>query len=778
MPSGAPSLEQADYKDFITHALARIPVHNPEWTNFNDSDPGVTLLQLFAFMMECVSYRANLIPERNHEKFLKLLGIPRRPAQAATGFVTFHNKRGPLQVMKLDSNFEVRAGVIPFRTTQSIEILPIEVRVFYKHALPMEGLTDEEMEERNRYKLQYADLFEEDGSEPAFYESRPMPQPSTDGSLPVIDLVRQTVDGCLWLALLARPGSDMVKAVDEARAAIAGKYLTIGIMPGMETEGIQFKSGQQSYSIATEQSDDDKVDGNDQVIQNGLIWEIATPIQGQQPVYQALEPNHSVDILSKPGLVHLKLPGGAGPSLWDALEPSEEGTQDYPPSLVDTNLSPRVITWVRLRVRSRESTPRALISWLGANATMVVQRTKVIGEVLGEGNGQPDQQFTLSNTPVIFDENLLLTVGDNGESWEPIDDLLAAAPEVPIEDPRLPVYLTESAEKADDESKSAMNCYKLDPQSGTITFGDGAHGKRPRKSQRIAISYSHGGGRQGNVNCGAVNNSPDLPPGFIVSNPLRMWGGADEEDPTSVERNIPAVLRHRNRLVSVQDFKDIAMCTPGVELGRVEVLPLYNPLTKEKDVPGVVTLIVIPRYALVSPEAPQPDHLTLDAICRHLEPRRLITTELHVRGPIYKDILISAGIRVVSGYSPGPVVEDVKQELRNFLSPLIGGPADEGWSLGQPVLQRELEAVATRVEGVKFVNDLYVSLAPEKYSDVTALSATPMDKVELETMELPRIAGLSVLSGDAISIGELLKSPSTTDPNVPRTPIPLIPSKC
>ena len=80
MPLNVPSLDRRDYADILRDALARIPVHNPEWTNFNDSDPGVTLIQLFAFMTESILYRANQIPERNRLKFLKLLGIPLQPA--------------------------------------------------------------------------------------------------------------------------------------------------------------------------------------------------------------------------------------------------------------------------------------------------------------------------------------------------------------------------------------------------------------------------------------------------------------------------------------------------------------------------------------------------------------------------------------------------------------------------------------------------------------------------------------------------------------------------
>ena len=101
MPLTIPAIDNRNYRDLVDEALARIPVHNPEWTNFNDSDPGVTLLHLFAFLTDTLLYRANRIPERSRLKFLRLLGIPLQAASAARGVVTVSNDRGPLETITL-----------------------------------------------------------------------------------------------------------------------------------------------------------------------------------------------------------------------------------------------------------------------------------------------------------------------------------------------------------------------------------------------------------------------------------------------------------------------------------------------------------------------------------------------------------------------------------------------------------------------------------------------------------------------------------------------------
>src|SRR5882757_6664177 len=102
MPLTIPTLDDRRYQDLLDEALARIPVHNPQWTNFNRSDPGVTLVELFAFLTENLLYRSNQIPERNRRKFLTLLGVPLQPASSARGLVTFINERGPLQTLTLN----------------------------------------------------------------------------------------------------------------------------------------------------------------------------------------------------------------------------------------------------------------------------------------------------------------------------------------------------------------------------------------------------------------------------------------------------------------------------------------------------------------------------------------------------------------------------------------------------------------------------------------------------------------------------------------------------
>jgi hypothetical protein len=76
MPLQLPNLDDRRYNDLVAEALTRIPAYSPGWTNFNPSDPGITLIELFAYLADMLSYRLDRVTDDNKRKFLKLLNGP------------------------------------------------------------------------------------------------------------------------------------------------------------------------------------------------------------------------------------------------------------------------------------------------------------------------------------------------------------------------------------------------------------------------------------------------------------------------------------------------------------------------------------------------------------------------------------------------------------------------------------------------------------------------------------------------------------------------------
>src|SRR5512142_1709638 len=71
-----PDLDDRTFADLVDEARARIVTDDPGWTNHNVSDPGITLIELFAWLTEMLVYRADQVPDRHVRSFLKLLNGP------------------------------------------------------------------------------------------------------------------------------------------------------------------------------------------------------------------------------------------------------------------------------------------------------------------------------------------------------------------------------------------------------------------------------------------------------------------------------------------------------------------------------------------------------------------------------------------------------------------------------------------------------------------------------------------------------------------------------
>lgn len=91
-----PNLDDRRFQDLVDEAKRRIPEHCPEWTNHNVADPGVALIELFAWMTEISLYRMNQVPDLYYTEMLNLVGIQPFPARAARTDVVFWLV-GPLQ---------------------------------------------------------------------------------------------------------------------------------------------------------------------------------------------------------------------------------------------------------------------------------------------------------------------------------------------------------------------------------------------------------------------------------------------------------------------------------------------------------------------------------------------------------------------------------------------------------------------------------------------------------------------------------------------------------
>ncbi len=127
-------LDERSFQDLVDEAKLRIPRYTPEWTNHNVSDPGVTLIELFAYMVEQMLYQLNRVPEKNYRAFLEMIGVKLAPPNPAQAEVTFRLSASQLNAVTIPKGTEVatvRTETQPahiFTTDEDLVIVPPKLK--------------------------------------------------------------------------------------------------------------------------------------------------------------------------------------------------------------------------------------------------------------------------------------------------------------------------------------------------------------------------------------------------------------------------------------------------------------------------------------------------------------------------------------------------------------------------------------------------------------------------------------------------------------------------
>ncbi len=130
MPLPDPQLDDRRFQDIVDEAKMLIPRYCPEWTDHNVSDPGVTLIELFAWMTDLTLYRLNRVPEKNYLRFMELLGIRLKQPVAARADISFWlsaPQPGPITIYRGTEVATVRTGdqqAIVFSTDHDLVLQP------------------------------------------------------------------------------------------------------------------------------------------------------------------------------------------------------------------------------------------------------------------------------------------------------------------------------------------------------------------------------------------------------------------------------------------------------------------------------------------------------------------------------------------------------------------------------------------------------------------------------------------------------------------------------
>jgi hypothetical protein len=101
MPLVTPNLDDRTFNQMVEESLRRVRETCPQWTDLSPNDPGVVLLELFAFLTEAMIYRLNRLPEKAYVEFLRLIGVKLMPPAASVVKLRFSLKKTQAQALSI-----------------------------------------------------------------------------------------------------------------------------------------------------------------------------------------------------------------------------------------------------------------------------------------------------------------------------------------------------------------------------------------------------------------------------------------------------------------------------------------------------------------------------------------------------------------------------------------------------------------------------------------------------------------------------------------------------
>jgi len=628
-----PDLDDRTYDDLIREVRTRVARYAPEWrpgaaawTDVNESDPGITIAQVFAWLSEMLLYRMNRVPALNYVKFLQLIGIELKPAEPARGDVSFGvDPAFPQSIVRVPQRAQLSADAgdggptLIFETTRALVAFRavLEAVVGYD---PDSAFTS-------------------------------LGTANAQAAQPFLPFGPRAPEGAYLALGFQDPSSLPPEVLDLAFIASSDMQ---GI-PSISCDGGSSSSISPAV-LAWEYND-------------GATWRTLTLLRDDTLA------------LTRTGHVLLRLPPSGIPVSAKINLPVSDPVARY---------------WLRVRiVRSQYAKAPSLLA-VRSNTTGVEQAETIRYEVLGGSDGSRNQRVRLRNSPVLANSlQLAIQVSDEGpQLWQEVPDLFGSGP--------------------------SDNVYILNRTSGEVRFGDGVNGNVPVAyagnpgGNIVAREYRTGGGRRGNVPAGAISTLIALVPGIdpsAVSNLQAAHSGRDEETLAEAKKRAPGSLRSRDRAVTAEDFEYLA--AQAADVKRAKALPGYHPDFPQQKLPGLVSVIVVPD-ADPQQSMPIPSDGTLRSVCRFLDQRRLITTEVFVLKPHYQKVEIRGDIVAAESADAAQVHEEVVASLIEYFHPLRGGENGGGWPFGGTIHYSRVYQRVFAVPGVESIARLVIVLDDEE----------------------------------------------------------------
>ena len=660
MSLDVPDLDDRTYEELRADALKRLPVHAPEWTDHNVHDPGITILELLAWLVETYGYQLDRVTDDHRRKYLELVGVTPRPPRSAS------------VELSVGSSEEAAEGELPARTPVLVETPDREeVRFETETDLVLTPATiDAVVSEHARGRTDHTAANTSEGrSFPAF---------GTEAS----------VGNALYLGFDGDPfaGGDRLDLVvdfhgDGLPDPAGDRHDPIRFVPSIAVVWERLTEPDRWYRDDAWEELDLVHDGTNAFYTGGRI-EIAEPPDWRGEAEAAAILTRDTPLIWVRAVARPRDDDDTGRRLPTCAERSGVGGSSSDSGGRDRTSGPT----------ERYELPPTFDA-IRTNVVVARQRERVPSEGLERldrpGDERPayppnetaaarSQRFAFPTAPVVDAE---VVVGST--RWTAVDDFGAAGP--------------------DDRY------YVLDRERGTVTFGDGRRGTIPLPGQPVTASdVVYGGGPQGNVPRGSTWTI-EGPEGPLEVDPLtRATGGRGAESIAAAFDRARDQQHTPYRAVTASDHRAIAMRTPGVRVGRAAAV--VDCTDDASGSPNEVTVVVIPFGP--PGRRPIPTRGFLEAVDYQLCAHSLLTDRISVSAPTYVSVRVTAEVVAADGVPHDDVLEAAAERLETFIDPLEGYDGN-GWPFDRPVHRSDVFEVLAGLPAVADVIDVSIGVGDE-----------------------------------------------------------------
>lgn len=659
------NLDTERFEDIVEEAKNQISALYPEWTDYNYHDPGITMIELFAWLKEIQQYYINQVSIQNKESYLGLLGIKRQHRRSAEARVSVRAKED----FMIPKGSRMFAGDMTFETIRDTYLIAGDIVKCVIESRENTSII-------NREKLQAKGKLNEYpfGKNPkqgdCFYIGFERPLPLGTSLQICVQIgkndpvIRNPIDNFTFepIAILVYEyyAAGQWKTVNLERDGTYSLIQSGDIRFSLDGLMEKVKVGQEEgyfLRLRLQKTEYDIPPILDDISMNLLATRQEETLMVCEDYSVSKVNSRTLTIIKEAPLtnrmeekVYLKYKdiyyAGSYKKRWDKK-------------------SNKIIYKVPLKYRNS----------LRPDGVRIIEFTEEGKQksYLGKGDGLPNQEFQIEESQMVY-ETFQIMIADAIESegyyeWSKVETFY--------------------------NSKPMDRHYIFNELNGTILFGDGKFGMVPEGNIFI-INSQRTYGSKGNIKADTINQLEGNQY-LRIRNEAGAVLGRDTESMEDALRNYRKILKTSHPLITAGDYEELVKQTPGLMIHSCKVI-------SDTTESNMVELVVKP-YTLEEQSRLAPSYRT--NIIHFLEPRRMIGTKIKILSPEYIEVQLHAEVSIKPHYINGK--QQVEEAIKLYF-------INQEGEFGKPILYTEVYGTIDSLDAVTEVISLQINSKREKAS--------------------------------------------------------------